>query len=128
MSAVSGLLDVGDRVTNHRPWPRAIVTASVWQTATQLLADGGLTLLGLWGEPNAVHMALFDAGERDAGVISLDCPDGHYPSVGAHHAPAIRLERAIRSGSIRKGWRMSGPGWIMGNGARCRAPRPTTHS
>ena len=96
MSAVSGLLDVGDRVTNHRPWPRAIVNASVWQTATQLLADGGLTLLGLWGEPNAVHMALFDAGERDAGVISLDCPDGHYPSVGAHHAPAIRLERAIR--------------------------------
>ena len=29
-------------------------------------------------------------------VLSLDCPGGSYPSVGALHAPAIRLERAAR--------------------------------
>jgi Ni,Fe-hydrogenase III large subunit len=34
----------------------------------------------------------------DKGVVvqSLDCPDKRYPSVGALHAPAIRLERAAR--------------------------------
>jgi Ni,Fe-hydrogenase III large subunit len=38
-------------------------------------------------------MALFEA---DAiAVLSLDCPDGRFPSVGASHAPAIRPERAI---------------------------------
>jgi Ni,Fe-hydrogenase III large subunit len=30
-------------------------------------------------------------------VVSLDCPDGRFPSVGALHPPAIRCERAIRS-------------------------------
>jgi Ni,Fe-hydrogenase III large subunit len=29
-------------------------------------------------------------------VLSLPCPDGCYPSVGARHPPAIRLERAVR--------------------------------
>ena len=38
-------------------------------------------------------MAVFDHGVV---VLSLDCPDGSYPSVGALHAPAIRLERAAR--------------------------------
>ncbi len=33
----------------------------------------------------------------DIAVVSLDCPDGQFPSVGALHPPAIRLERAIRS-------------------------------
>ena len=45
--------------------------------------------------PAAVHMALLDGGGNVA-VLSLDCPDGRFPSVGARHAPAIRLERAIR--------------------------------
>ncbi|HZZ34425.1 MAG TPA: nickel-dependent hydrogenase large subunit, partial [Caulobacteraceae bacterium] len=35
-----------------------------------------------------------EAGGQIA-IISLDCPAGAYPSVGAWHAPAIRLERAI---------------------------------
>ena len=30
------------------------------------------------------------------GVLSLDCPDGRFPSIGRLHPPAIRLERAIR--------------------------------
>ena len=28
-------------------------------------------------------------------IVSLDCPDRSYPSVGQHHPPALRLERAI---------------------------------
>jgi Ni,Fe-hydrogenase III large subunit len=38
-------------------------------------------------------MAVFD---HDIVVLSLDCPAGSYPSVGALHPPAIRLERAAR--------------------------------
>ena len=66
-----------------------------WQEVTQLLAAGDCTLLGLWGEPGRAHMAILDATPRIA-VLSLDCPDNQYPSVGVAHAPAIRLERAMR--------------------------------
>jgi Ni,Fe-hydrogenase III large subunit len=34
--------------------------------------------------------------EREIAVITIECPAGHYPSVGALHPPAIRLERALR--------------------------------
>ena len=40
------------------------------------MAAGEATLLGLWGEPGRVHMAVFDHGVV---VLSLDCPDGSYP-------------------------------------------------
>ena len=29
-------------------------------------------------------------------TVSLDCPDGRYPSVGRHHPPALRLERTLK--------------------------------
>jgi Ni,Fe-hydrogenase III large subunit len=61
----------------------------------QLLADGERTLLGLWGEPGRVHMAVLQANEATE-LLSLDCPDNGFPSIGAMHAPAIRLERAVR--------------------------------
>ena len=72
----------------------SMVSAGEWQQAVRRLADGKATLLGLWGEPGRVHMALF---EHDAvALLSLGCPDGRYLSVGAAHPPAIRLERALR--------------------------------
>ena len=69
------------------------VDTAYWQEATRCLAAGEATLLSLWGEPGRVHMAVLDT---DVVVLSLDCPDNRYPSVGAQHAPAIRLERAAR--------------------------------
>ncbi len=42
-------------------------------------------------------MAIMDNVAGDIAVASLDCPDGSFPSVGALHPPAIRLERAIHS-------------------------------
>ena len=80
----------------HRPWPRASVTDEGWGCAIDLLAGGELTLLGLWGDAPDVHMALLDERANDAAVISYRSKDGKYPSVGARHAPAIRLERAMR--------------------------------
>ena len=96
MPALIDLILEGRRVQHHRPWPRAIVDPTVWSFAAGRLAEGHWTLLGLWGETDAVHMALLEEPSGEAGVISLECPEGRYPSVGQRHPPAIRLERAIR--------------------------------
>lgn len=82
-------------VASHRPWPRAIVGEDGWQQAIELLAAGEATLLGFWGEPDRVHLALLDEA-CEIVVISLTCAAGQFPSVGARHPPAQRLERAIR--------------------------------
>jgi Ni,Fe-hydrogenase III large subunit/Ni,Fe-hydrogenase III component G len=80
----------------HRPWPRAIVTDNGWRQAIDQLTAGKCTLLGLWADAGDVHMALLGETFDDIAVLSYACKDGQYPSVGARHPPAIRLERAIR--------------------------------
>jgi Ni,Fe-hydrogenase III large subunit len=90
----------GKRVDDHRPWPRIVVTTDAWRRAAGELAAGRATLLGLWGDADPaplVHMALADAAAGEILVMSLACPDRKFPSVGALHPPAIRLERAIHS-------------------------------
>ena len=96
MPSLTDLLLEGRRVGGHEPWPRAVIGPDAWRTAAQELANGSWTLLGLWGESVAVHMALLDETRATMGVVSLDCPDRTFPSVGQRHAPALRLERAIR--------------------------------
>src|SRR5262245_10645165 len=93
---VSLIADSGARIAMHHPWPRAVVTPDLWNTAVDQLARGQWTLLGLWGEADAVHMALIDGETGEIGVITLACSDGAFPSIGMRHPPAIRLERAIR--------------------------------
>ncbi|HKY94355.1 MAG TPA: hydrogenase expression protein HypE, partial [Kiloniellales bacterium] len=84
-------------VARHRPWPRAVMDAALWEEAARLLGRGELSLAGLWAEPDVVHLALLEEGApATLAVLSLSCREGHFPSVGAHHAPAIRLERTIR--------------------------------
>ncbi|MBY5878361.1 NADH-quinone oxidoreductase subunit C [Rhizobium ruizarguesonis] len=96
MSALSDLIENGGAVQHHAPWPRAVVDPAVWESATLELAKGRLTLLGLWGEKHAVHMALLDESAGSIAVISLEGLADGYPSVARHHPPALRLERAIR--------------------------------
>jgi Ni,Fe-hydrogenase III large subunit len=79
----------------HSPWPRVVVDASVWKFAAGELAHGRWSLLGLWGEPATVHMAIMDADTADIAVVSLECPERSYPSLAKHHPPALRLERTI---------------------------------
>jgi len=85
----------------QRPWQRFIVAEDVWRRCTRELGVGNATLLGYWSDGEAVHMAI-TAPEGDSGqpgepfVVSLPCPDGRFPSVGALHPPALRLERTIR--------------------------------
>ena len=90
----------GKRVDDRRPWPRLIVTTDTWQSVAHALADGRATLLGLWGDAGAscaAHMAIIAADATEIAVVSLECPEETFPSVGAVHPPAIRLERAIHS-------------------------------
>lgn len=95
MPSLIDLMQEGRQVLQHSPWPRSTVDASVWNFAANELAHGSWNLLGLWGEPSTVHMALMDEQTAEIGVVSLDCPDCSYPSVGRYHPPALRLERAI---------------------------------
>ena len=91
------LMDIaksGRSVAEHRPCPRVVVDKDGWRSAIAVLAEGGTTLLGLWGDANAAHMALLDEASGDRAVLSIEGQD--FPSVGKLHAPAIRLERAIR--------------------------------
>src|SRR5438876_3496635 len=85
----------GRKVGQYGPWPRVAVDALVWTFAASELAHGRWSLLGLWGEPARVHMAIMDGQTAEIAVVSLDCPDRKFPSVGRHHPPALRLERTV---------------------------------
>jgi Ni,Fe-hydrogenase III large subunit len=89
------MLLAGAAIAARRPWPRAIAGPDLWQAAIRHLADGHLTLLGLWSDGAAVNMALFAEEPFDIGILTCECGDGRFPSVGALHPPAIRLERTI---------------------------------
>ena len=94
MSALIDLISQNRPVEGHRPWQRVIVDSNSWHFATRQLAKGDWVLLGLWGEASAVHMAVMES-ENALAVLSIECPQEKFPSVGRHHPPAIRLERAI---------------------------------
>ena len=96
MTALTEIAKKGRKAEAHRPWPRAIVTSDGWRLATRELVDARATLLGLWGDKNAVHLALMAEPSAEIAVFTLECPEGKFPSVGVAHPPAIRLERAIR--------------------------------
>ena len=96
MSTLIDLILEGRPVRYHHPWSRAIVDQAAWISAIAALAEGRWTLLGLWGEASAVHMALLEEPAGTIGVISLEGLEGGYPSVAQHHLPALRLERSIR--------------------------------
>jgi Ni,Fe-hydrogenase III large subunit len=96
MGLLKDLLLQGRYAPDHRPWPRALVSAAVWRAAIAGLAEHRLTLLGFWGEPESVHLALLEETSGEIAVVSLACPEGRFPSVAARHVPAQRLERTIR--------------------------------
>jgi Ni,Fe-hydrogenase III large subunit len=72
------------------------IDTAQWQQIGQRLAAGDSTLFGLWGEPGRVHIAVLDREATTITEHNLACPDNTYPSIGAVHAPAIRLERSAR--------------------------------
>ena len=93
MTEIQTLIGEGEPAEGPRPFHRVRVTEETWLKAIDALAVGSCSLLGLWATPGSVHLALLE--ETEIAVLSLDCPDGRFPSVGARHAPAIRPERAV---------------------------------
>ncbi|MFA5912319.1 MAG: nickel-dependent hydrogenase large subunit [Burkholderiales bacterium] len=96
MKTLRELIDEGQTIAAHRPWPRALVGEEAWLQAIGLLQEQTCTLLGLWGDNATVHLALLDEARKEPALLSYECEDDSYPSVGRLHAPAIRLERALR--------------------------------
>jgi Ni,Fe-hydrogenase III large subunit len=84
----------GREIQQRRPWPHAMVGAHLWKFVANELAQGRLSLLGLWGEPSTVHMAIMEEATAEIAIVSLDCPNHSYASISKHHPPALRLERA----------------------------------
>lgn len=81
---------------SQNPWPHHGVDGDLWGSLVDQLAKGRWTLLGLWGDRKAIHMALLDESVGQIAVVTHECPDGSYSSVGRQHPPALRLERGIR--------------------------------
>jgi Ni,Fe-hydrogenase III large subunit len=73
-----------------------VVNEDGWRFVASQLSAGYWTLLALWGDAAAVHMAVLDEAVGEIAVVTIACPSGRFPSVGALHPPAIRLERALR--------------------------------
>jgi Ni,Fe-hydrogenase III large subunit len=91
------LAAIGIPIAGHRPFPAFALDRPAWIELIGKLTDmRSWSLVGLWGEPGAVHMALRDDDSGAVAVASLDCPDGQFPSVAATRPGAIRLERAIQ--------------------------------
>jgi Ni,Fe-hydrogenase III large subunit len=96
MAFVAALQEKGRAVADHRPWPRVVVDEEAWRQAILGIAAGEATMLGLWSDGDAVHLALAAQATADLLVVSLPCPTRRFPSVARTHAPALRLERTIR--------------------------------
>jgi Ni,Fe-hydrogenase III large subunit len=83
-------------VPTHRGYPRRRAPKNGWRALGEVLLERKLALLGLWGDGAEVHAAIYDARSRELAVLSHEVVDGHAPSLGVFHPPAIRPERAIR--------------------------------
>ena len=78
----------------HRPWPAYRLDLADWLALLAGLAEASSwSLLGLWGEPEQVWLALRDEEDGAIASFALPCPDRRYPTVGLLRPAAIRLER-----------------------------------
>jgi Ni,Fe-hydrogenase III large subunit len=74
---------------------RLVVDAPTWEALAAGCAAGAHDLSALWTDGGSVLMALSDSAGHRA-IVALRTEAGAYPSVARHHAPALRLERAMR--------------------------------
>jgi len=96
MTAIASLLSSLTPLAEQRPWPRYVVDATTWDAIGAALGQGAGDLMGLWAEPGHVHLALRAPELATPAVVSTALAGNAFPSIGRHHAPALRPERAIR--------------------------------
>ncbi len=96
----SAALQVADLAARARPqadgYARIDVDREEWRALAQGCAAGSQDLTALWFDAGRMRAAMTDSAWRTRCIVSLPCGDGVYPSAGRYHAPAIRLERAMR--------------------------------
>ena len=69
-SAIAMILTRLAPVRGHASWRRFVVDAQLWTAIAKSLGDGDGDLIGLWGDADAVHMAL-RTPPADPCVVSL---------------------------------------------------------
>jgi Ni,Fe-hydrogenase III large subunit len=79
-----------------RPWERYAVDEATWEAIGAALGAGEGELMALWAEPGHVHLAVRTTDLTNPAIVSLAATNNSFPSIGKHHAPALRPERAIR--------------------------------
>jgi len=67
---------------------------SAWRAAIARL-ETGATLVSLWGDGDRARMAARSADDSAVEIVDAIFLAGAFPSVGARHRPAARLERAL---------------------------------
>jgi Ni,Fe-hydrogenase III large subunit len=78
------------------PWPRYRLNREQWAALIFHLTVADWSVLALWGDAAAVHVALYDPDAVAIAVASLACPDGHFASLSGVRPSTIRLERAAQ--------------------------------
>ena len=96
LTALGAITNGSTPDADHRPWPRFSVDEGAWPKVADALRDGDCCLLGYWGEPGRVTLALGTPNLSEICVLSLDHVERVFPSLAATFAPAARLERTIR--------------------------------
>ena len=86
----------GREARHSKPWPRRVIDQTGWLRAIREISKGQGDLLSLWSDGAEVHMAILDHESSEIGLVSIECPDGRFPSVSHLHPPAMRLERALQ--------------------------------
>ena len=81
--------------SGHHPWPRFQVTPELWLDLGAGFVDGRFDLLALFADGMLVHAVAFEPETQALAVASLVAHGGRFPSLGALHPPALRLERVI---------------------------------
>ena len=106
MAVLADITKGGRKAEAHRPWPRFTVGTEAWRRAVNALVEARATLLGLWGDKEQVHLALLEEPSAAIAVVTLECPDGKFPSVGASHTPGhparTRHSRPVRPEAGRR--------------------------
>ncbi len=95
-----GAVALTDTIDDSDPGPdgysRLEAAEALWMGLCKGCAAGWHDLSALWFDNGQMHMALSEPRTRTRAIVSYEASYGAYPSVGQHHTPAMRLERAMR--------------------------------
>src|SRR5437868_5576285 len=97
MSAVCSLAELAaGRTAGADGYLRLAVDTGTWTALAAGCAAGLHDLSALWADGGAMRLAINDGERGLRAIVTLKTDSGRYPSVAAHHPPALRLERAMR--------------------------------